>query len=154
MFDISSPEALFRVIRRNANTLRGQTAKESDRLLFVIFGLNHLREWIAPGYSNRPLPRSPTNDNERFFESIWSCTSFQLIKELCNHTKHLRPIGLERTGYGLNISDWPDIGSVESFAAGPPTSYEIDGKDVLEAVEEVIEFYKRRWFDRHRTQPV
>jgi hypothetical protein len=151
VFDINSPEAFFRTIKRNANTLRGQLAKESDRLLFVIFGLNHLREWIAPGYRRTG---SPTNENEQFFESIWSEPSFRLINGLCNHTKHLAPIGPEHTGYGLNFDDRPDNDAVESFDAGPPTSYEIDGKDVLEAVEEVIEFYQQQWFDRHGTQPI
>ena len=146
MFDINSPEAFFRAICRNASDLRNRSAKATDRLLFVIFGLNHLREWIAPGYRPRG---SPTNEKERFYESIYSCPSFELINDICNHTKHLKPIGSERTGYGLNIDDWSDIDSVESFDDGPPTSYEIDGKDVLEAVEEVIAFYQQRWFDRH-----
>ena len=146
MFDINSPDAFFRIIIRNANQLRDQTAKETDRLLFVIFGLNHLREWIAPGY--RP-GGSPTKENERFYESIYAYPSFQLINDICNHTKHLKPIGFDQTGYGLEIDDWPDFDSVESFDDGPPTSYVIDGKDVLEAVGEVIQFYQQMWFDRH-----
>ena len=63
--------------------------------------------------------------------------------------RSLTTIGAERTGYGLNIDYWPDIDSVKNIDDGPPTSYEIDGKDVLEAVEEVIAFYQQWWFDRH-----
>lgn len=145
MFDLNSPDALFRAIIRNANNLRDQPAKETDRLLFVIFGLNHLREWIAPGY--RPKG-SPTNENERFYESIYSEPSFQLVKKICNHTKHLGMIESEKTKHGLKIDDWPDFDAVESVDSGPPTGYEVEGRCVLEAVDEVIEYYKRNWFDR------
>lgn len=144
MFDIDSPEALFRTICRNADILRNQTAKESDRLLFVIFGLNHLREWIAPNYDYH---NQPTNAGEQFYNHIWSLPSFRLINSLCNHIKHLRPIGKEYTGYGSAFDDWPDVDSVRNFDDGPPTSYEIDGKDVLEVVSEVIAYYQKHWFD-------
>jgi hypothetical protein len=146
MFDIDSPEAFFRAIIRNVDQLRAKPAKETDRLLFVIFALNHLREWIAPGYR---AGGSPTSDSERFYDSIYLCPSYRLINDICNHAKHIRPLRSEKTGYGLNIDDWPDVDSVESFDAGPPTRYEVNGKDVLEAVDEVIEFYQRNWFDRH-----
>lgn len=150
MFDINSPDAFFRAIVRNAKQLRDEPAKETDRLLFVIFGLNHLREWIAPGYDFR---KPPSNKGERFYQSIFSDPSFKQINQICNHTKHLSPIGVQRTSYGLNIDDWPDFDAVESVDDGPPSGYEVDGKDVLETVFEVIEFYQRNWFDQLENEP-
>ncbi|OGS91414.1 MAG: hypothetical protein A2Z95_08955 [Gallionellales bacterium GWA2_60_18] len=143
LFDISSPDEFFRVICRAAKLLRSAQAKETERLLFIIFGLNHLREWIAPDYK----AGLPETSEEHFFEAIYKLDSFKLLNAICNHTKHLRPFsGCVETKYGLKISEWPDIDSVASFDDGPPSGYSVDGCDVLDAIDEVTRFYDEEWF--------
>lgn len=146
LFDINSPEAFFRAIRRNAEILQDARAKETDRLLFVILGLNHLREWIAPGYKAGDCPRTP---EERLFEGVFALDSFKLLNAICNHTKHLRPFSdCVETKYSLPIDEWPNIDSVESFDDGPPSGYSVDGRDVLDAVDDVIRFYEENCFSK------
>ena len=148
LFDINSPEAFFRTICRSTKILRTAQAKEMDRLLFVILGLNHLREWIAPGYEHRTnIP--PIKPEEHLFEEIFTLDSFKLLNAICNHSKHLRPFpGPVETKYGLTIDEWPNIDSVESFDNGPPSGYSVDGRDVLDAVDEVVKFYEEKWFSK------
>jgi len=146
LFDIDSAEAFFRIIRRNAEMLRAARAKETDRLLFIIFGLNHLREWIAPGYH---AGGSPTTPGERLFEDIYTLEPFKILNAICNHTKHLRFFsGRIETKYNLTIDEWPNIDSIQSIDNGPPSGYYVDGRDVLDAIDEIIQFYNDRWFSK------
>ncbi len=146
LFDIDSAETFFRIIRRNAEMLRAARAKETDRLLFVIFGLNHLREWIAPGYHAGGSPSTP---GERLFEAVFALESFKMLNAICNHTKHLRPFpGRVETKYNITIDEWPDVDSVQDFDNGPPSGYGVDDRDVLDAVDEVIRFYEDNWFSK------
>ena len=49
-FDISSPD-IFQAIKKSINEL-DEKFKSTEKLMFIIMGLNHLREWIAPGYDH------------------------------------------------------------------------------------------------------
>lgn len=148
LFDINSTAAFYRTICRNVQILRNAEAKETERLLFVIFGLNQLREWISPRSRQERRNPSPT-PGQRFYDAVFELGSFKVINAICNHTKHLQPLPKRiDTSYGLSIDEWPDVGAVHSFDNGPPSGYSIDGRDVLDVVEEVLRFYEDNWFSK------
>lgn len=148
LFDIDSAEAFFYAIRHSASILIEAKAKEIDRLLFVILGLNHLREWIAPGYRHTD---SPANSSaEKFYCEIYNLPSFKLLNDICNHSKHLKPLrSTATTEYDLAFDDWPDVDAVQSFDDGPPTGYRVGDIDILFAITEVIDFYNENWFSKN-----
>ena len=64
----------------------------SRLLLFVLFSLNHLREWIAEA-SYKELEKKRKNGsallpNEEFYLEIEQLEEFRTIRELCNRSKH------------------------------------------------------------------
>ena len=128
-------------------TLRAQKAKDSERLLFLILGLTHLREWIAPGYTH-VRGRGPQSKAEAVHGRIWDLESFALLRAIANHTKHLAPLnGVVDVGEALPMAEWPSVEAVQSFDQGPPTAYRLDGRDVLDAIDDVIAFYDSQWFN-------
>jgi hypothetical protein len=69
VFDIETPEQFFHSICSRYRKYQ-QPVKEGGRttedLLYVIMGLHHLREWIAPRDKNRHFLSTCTNE-ARFF---------------------------------------------------------------------------------------
>ena len=108
-------------------------------------GLNHLREWIAPAYDHRAAPKKP---EEKFFQDIWDVPSFKIINAVCNRTKHMNPGPVTTSSYGIPFDDWPDIDSVRDFDLGPVSGYFVDGRDFTRIIEDVIAFYRTKWFER------
>lgn len=131
-FDINSPEAFFYSIKHQVSVLRQAKEKETFRLLYIIMGLNHLREW-------------GTADGRDFFEN----ESFRIINALCNYTKHLRPLRQNiETAYELegNMLEWQDVLAVQNVFLGPPTAYFVDGRNIMEIIDEVLLVYEKKWF--------
>lgn len=148
-FDLESPELFFAAIRRAAAELAESPVKSTERLMFVVMGLNHLREWIAPGYHHTHPADTP---NKVFFNRIYKLDAFLVIQGLCNRSKHLkefdRPMSI--TG-SLPVDEWPDVDSVANFNCGPVPGYAVDGRDVMEIIDEVIQFYLQHWFSHDRS---
>ncbi len=48
VFNLETAEDLFYCITQSLRCYKEAKAKEIDRLFFVVMGLTHLREWIAP----------------------------------------------------------------------------------------------------------
>lgn len=141
-FDISSPKLFFQAIRRATKELKQSEFKNTEKLMFVIMGLNHLREWIAP--KNTPL--SPA---KVFSQKIYKLKAHKTIRRLCNHSKHMDPFGgVMSMPPPAMIDDWPDVDSVNNFDYGPPRGYLVDGKDLLEVISEVIRYYDDHWFSQ------
>lgn len=149
IFDVASPEAFLNSIDRSFQRYQDGKVKSIELLLYIIMGLNHLREWIAPNYDHKKEPR---NDGERFYREIYLQDSFRTIHFLCNRTKHLRPADINTSSsHGLPFSEWPDIWSVTNFLKGPVTNYFVDDKNVTEIIRDVIDSYKNSWFNKNRT---
>jgi hypothetical protein len=145
-YDIESAEQLFGLLKasaRNFSALRGKSTKD---LLFLVFGLTHLREWIAPGYDPKDPPSSP---EEQFFQDIFRLEEFNILRELCNRSKHM-DAKVEATGalYGGTIDDAPDFDAITNFDRGAPLAYFVEGKDVEDLIPVVIRFYEENWFKK------
>ena len=148
IFNLSSAKDLFYCIRHTFGQYQRSKAKEIDKLLFVVMGLTHLREWIAPGYDKPETP--PKDDAERFSQSVYRHPSFRMIRAVCNRSKHMKPKCLTGpatdTRYGLIWDDIPDVDAVLSADLGAPSAYFVDGRDIEEIIQEVILEYESGWF--------
>jgi hypothetical protein len=145
-FDLSSPELFFDAIERAAAELADSDFKSTERLMFVVMGLNHLREWIAPGYDYR---QPPTSDAEKFFHHIYSIPEYGVIKSLCNCSKHLSMTSGSLTmPPPLSMDEWPEVDAVSNFDHGPMPAYYVDGRDVMDIIDEVMRVYEEDWFAR------
>ena len=153
IFDINSAGSLFFLINRTMERYSGEQEKDVTELLFLIMALNHLREWIAPGYGrdqdgNWPIPR---NNGDQFFLDIYNkCPEFQIINKLCNSTKHFRQITQNtHSEHGLPINEWSGkIDDVADFDKGPAINYFVDDENVIDIINTVIDFYKTEWFEK------
>lgn len=145
-YDIESAEQLFnllKVVARNFTSVRG---KRTQDLLFLVFGLTHLREWIAPDYD----PKNPAvTSEELFYQRIFELQEFNVLRSLCNRSKHMSSSRTAMgTLYGSKVDDWPDVDSVMNVDRGSPTAYFVDGHDVEDVIRAVIRFYDEQWFQK------
>jgi hypothetical protein len=147
-FDIHSAEELFRLLKLVANTFTSSRAKRAQDLLFLVFGLTHLREWIAPGYDPKQTPVTPA---EQFYQRIFVLDEFKVLQALCNRSKHMSVTdSVMGTLHESTVDDWPDVDSVSDFDRGFPTAYSVDERDVEDVIRAVIKFYEDRWFKSGR----
>ena len=111
-------------------------------------GLNHLREWIAPGYNPE---KTPSNEQETFFQLIFKNASFKVINSLCNKTKHFQRMK-ENTSSEHNVlfGEWLDIDAVRNWDKGPASDYFVDGINIIEMIDEVLGFYRTEWLEKKR----
>lgn len=148
-FDIHSPEELFALLKTIASSYGSSRPKRTQDLLLLVFGLTHLREWIAPGYDPT---RNPTTPAEKFHQSIYGLEEFKILQGLCNRSKHMKASStVMGTLYESRIDDWPDVDSVQNFDQGVPTAFSVDDRDVHDVIESVIKFYEARWFQSNPT---
>jgi len=145
IFDINSDEAFFRSLCRAAEELKASKVKSTDCLLYLIMGLNHLREWIAPEFG--PNKQKPITHAEKFYVALWKIPEFKIINAICNRSKHMATISFPlEVQYGANFDDWPDFDSVNDFDCGPPLAYFADGRNLMDVIDVVICFYKKYWY--------
>lgn len=143
-FDIHSAEELFRLLKTVTNTFTSSRAKHTQDLLFLVFGLTHLREWIAPDYSPEHTPVTP---EELFYQHIFDLEEFKVLQGLCNRSKHMSATDkVMGTLHSSPIDDWPDVDSVSDFDLGAPSAYSVDDRDVEDVIHVVIRFYEDLWF--------
>ena len=154
IFDINSEKILFFLINRTMKRFSGEREKDVTKLLFLIMALNHLREWIAPGYKkvNGKFPPANT-EKEKFFLDIWECSEFRTINKLCNNTKHIDEEQNPQNTYsehGLTIDELEgEIDDLLDFDKGPAINYFVDGENVIDIINTVIDFYKIEWFEKN-----
>jgi len=156
LFDLDSPKSFFDLIERRWRHYASASHKHTEDILFVVLGLNHLREWIAPGY---PRARKDAegksyrnwddtrNANEVFSRKIYENPAFSTIRALCNGTKHVKSQVDTTTTYRLTVSQWSDLASIRSIAKGPPSGFYVEGTLIDSIIEAVLEDY-RAWFAR------
>jgi hypothetical protein len=144
-FDLESPKFFFGTVKHAVERLADAEQKRTEDLMYVLMGLTHLREWIAPGYSHTQPATTP---EQRFYNEIYSLDSFKLIQALCNRSKHLKPTSVvTMTTHEPLFDDWHSVDDVCNFDLGPVTDYFVNGKNLLDVVHEVLSFYESRWFN-------
>jgi len=122
--------------------------KPSSRLfLFLVFSLNHLREWIAES-SYESIKKKTDNDlplkpEEEFFWKIWSLEEYKVINRLCNRSKHYLVNTSETTSIteGLHCNGFCTDSLDQKY-------YLIDGVDSRIIFSSVIREYFN-WFQTH-----
>lgn len=146
IFDLKTSKDFFSTILRIYDRYQQSNAKDVEDLLYVLMGLNHLREWIAPEYSYKTAAKRP---EEIFYNEIWETPSFQIINSLCNRSKHLNMISeTTSSSHGIPVDDWPDWDAVRNFDLGPASKYLVEGQDIVEIINDIIAFYRTKWFER------
>jgi len=150
MFDINTADDLYFHVCKTMESFSQNNAKKVSDLFFLLMALNHLREWIAPRYCkrNNKWPE-PKNNAELFSRNIYDIPEFDTLRKLCNGTKHLRKNTPKTSAsYGLSIDEWNNINDVKSFDNGPPSQFEVNGKDVEELISTVLNYYSENWFNK------
>lgn len=146
VFDIGDSRMFFESIKRRYRAYLVGKVRLTEDLLYVVMGLNHLREWIAPQFKARRDGTWPAckTVNQQFSKSVYELPEFTVLRHLANATKHARDISTEYSG-GAFFDGWPDVDRVADFDKGPPTAHLIDGRLVNEVIEHVIKQYED-WF--------
>ncbi len=144
IFNIHTSEDFYFTIQNALKNYQNSKAKRIEDLFFIIMGLNHLREWIAPNYNRENKAQTR---GEEFYNEIFKNEDFRTVKELCNGSKHLKPGGETRYKSDFPITDWPDISSVRSIEEGPPSTFYANGEEVGNILERLSDFYRDRWFN-------
>lgn len=67
--------------------------KPNSRLfLFLVFSLNHLREWIAESsyesIKEKKKAGGELSRAEEFYWNLWKLQEFKIVNHLCNRSKH------------------------------------------------------------------
>lgn len=154
MFELKSPEEFFSYIKDTHKQEKLKNYKLSD-LFFLIMSLNHLREWIAPGYKPKyddktdsfKWPVADTKEKQ-FSKFIYEQNEFQTIRKLCNGTKHLSKQTPKTTvDFGTTLAEWENLSEIRNVAQGFPLRYFVDGVDAHITLESVICLYES-WFEK------
>ncbi|MBT4668620.1 MAG: hypothetical protein HOC17_03680 [Candidatus Ruthia sp.] len=149
MFDLKAEDLFFHV-KQAMGKYQESKSKSIEQLFFIIMGLNHLREWIAPGYKYDRESPSPVTKEHKFFVKIYNeLPEFKTINASCNGIKHLESSQNTDAKYGLKIDDWGLFDDVQSFDDGPPSKFTVDGVDIEIILKKVIDFYSKEWFDKN-----
>ncbi len=142
LFELKDAKDLFLEIQ---TAIREYHEKPNSRLfLFLVFALNHLREWIADSnydaINAKKVSGIALNKAENFFCNIWRLKEFKTVNGLCNRSKHHL------------VSSHSKTSITQGFHCGSPcgdsldqTYYLIDGIDsriIFAAV--ILEYYN--WF--------
>lgn len=144
-FHLTSPDDFFYCLRNTLTRYKSDKAKRVEDLFFLVMGLTHLREWIAPGYKHE-MPQ--TTAAHKLYHDIYETPEFQIVQSLCNGLKHVKDAPATSYSAGLAFDDWPDVDSVVKWDDGPPTAFYVDGEEVGEILQRLIDSYQREWFSK------
>jgi len=149
VFDFGDAKAFFASIDRTYDRYRNGTVKSTEDILYVIMGLNHLREWIAPGFKTKPDGTWPKSDSpeKKFSKQVYNDENHRIIRILCNATKHAKAHAKSGTSHDALVDDWPDFDSVADVDLGPPTEHFFNDKPVSNFIDPLIQLYAT-WFER------
>ena len=148
VFDFYSAEEFFRSIKNSYKEYLNEKEKMKN-LLYVVMGLNHLREWIAPTYEKKKNGRWPETDNENelFSKMIYEHNDFKMLRSVCNSTKHFKYCDT-RVEYGTVISEWKNLSNVQTIKRGYPKGYFINDRNINDIIDVVVDLYESKWFQR------
>jgi hypothetical protein len=92
LFEIHGSRDLFEEIK--LAMVDYDRAPNSRLLLFLLFSLNHLPEWIAGESYERLKKRQDSGEhlqpNQKFCLSLGKMQDFNTIRKLCNRSKHYK----------------------------------------------------------------
>jgi len=146
LFSIQSAKSFFDSIVDTRKKYSSENTKNIEHLLYIIMGLNHLREWIAPRYKHTDTPTEPAH---YFFNDIYKVPEFIIINSICNRTKHLSTSPHETTvEYSDKLASWNSLNDVKILSNGVPTDYYVDNNNVLSLIDTIISFYDSNWFSQ------
>lgn len=148
LFELKTPRDLFIEIQA---AITEYHKKPNPRLfLFLVFSLNHLREWIAR-CSNETIRKKAAgvelSDEEKLFYRLRDMNEFQIVNELCNRSKHHRVTGGSNTSVSVGFTCKSRCGDVLA-----QKYYLIDDLDSRSIFAAVIREYSQ-WFQRKGEQP-
>jgi hypothetical protein len=143
LFELRQPEHLFSEIQKAM--VEYYSEPNSRLLLFLLFSLNHLREWIAgAGYEFLEEKRRSGQTllpREKLYFCLWEMEEFKIINSLCNRSKH---VSVRRGGALTSVTS--------GFTCESPcndsldqTYYRIDGVDSRDIFLPVLRQY-HDWF--------
>lgn len=122
---------------------------ENRTLLFLLFSLNHLREWIAGTTPQgiRNIPKSALKQHHKFFTRIGYKQDFQIINRLCNRSKHYIT---KPDQHKTDILEGARAGLARAGDSLGQTYYLVGDRDIRDIFAGVIAEYKT-WFDKQKT---
>jgi hypothetical protein len=82
---------------------------------------------------------------EQLARNFYEHTNFDVIRRLCNGTKHAKPVKKAKTQYEENIFAWSNLLAVKNIFRGVPVSHSVDGKPVETLIQPLMDMY-RDWF--------
>lgn len=147
VFDIKTPEEFFNTICTRFDRYQSPGGRDTADLLYVIMGLSHLRDWIAPNDWKKFRPGVPIGA-QNFHGRIFDSTEFQKLLDITNGTKHLR-VTETRTSVlgGSTVDEWQDFDAVLDVDFGDPTGHLIDDLPAEACIKPIIAIY-RGWFEQ------
>tara|TARA_Y100000294_G_C8451268_1_gene294773 strand:- start:125 stop:598 length:474 start_codon:yes stop_codon:yes gene_type:complete len=124
-------------------------------IMFLIFSLNHLREWHCP--ENDHLigknKTEPITAAEVFFCKIYESEEFRMINKVCNGFKHVNkcPDSNIKT---KTLDEWGDMDGVRDFDLGEKPVYIVerengDKENLENAIGNLIATYKKEFGTDH-----
>jgi hypothetical protein len=159
VFDIETPEQFFHSICTRFGHYRRPVSdggRTTEDLLYVIMGLTHLREWIAPtekdGKTFRP---TCSKEAKKFHAAIFADANFTILRQITNGTKHLA-VSSTTTAVlgGATVDEWQDFDAILCVDSGPPSGHLINNDPAESVIAPVITIY-RSWFDQaQQPQPL
>ncbi|NBD20965.1 hypothetical protein GTZ97_09815 [Aquabacterium fontiphilum] len=142
LFELESPLDLFKEVQKAI--VEYDHEPTSRVLLFLLFSLNHLREWIA-GSSHEAMEKKRATGaallpQEQLYFDIGALEEFRTIKSLCNRSKHHNV----KRGGSTSVTRGMTCDSPCTDSLGQ-VYYRIDGVDSREIFYPVMRKYYE-WF--------
>lgn len=145
LFEVQGPEDLLSEIQKAICEYHDEP--NSRLFLFLVFALNHLREWIADS-SLESIKTSmrkgiALSAADKFCWDLWDLQEFRIVNSLCNRSKH------------DVVSPGSKTGITRGFTCNSPCSdsldqkyYWVDGTDSRVIFAAVLRRYLE-WFAGH-----
>lgn len=142
-FEISTPEDLYSLIKE---AYADYSVTLSDRdMLFLVFSLNHLCEWIAGGKKYKDVckvQKTYRTKGQKFLMEIWRVPEFKVINTLCNRSKHHLTT---KKGVKTNVIKGFVAGVSKTGDSLSSESHMVNGIDIRDIFQIVISEYEK-WF--------
>lgn len=150
LFELRGPRHLFAEIQ--SAIVEYHREPNIRLLLFLLFALNHLREWIAGARHDLLEAKRKSGQallpNEELYFRLWDMKEFRIINSLCNRSKHFTV----KQGAVTSVTSGMTCESPCEDSLGQ-VYYRIDGVDSREIFLPVIRQYHEWFTSNNRTHP-
>ncbi|UEM40625.1 hypothetical protein [Pectobacterium aquaticum] len=143
-FDIETPNDLYTLLKNKTESFN--KTPNDETLFFIIFILNHLREWIySDGHESYiQLPVENWSQEQILHSKIYAKEEYKIINELCNRTKHFekkRDVNIKKRSFTLGVTKLDD-----EVISG--NNYHVDSKNIKDIINSLLsiygEYFKRK----------